>query len=118
MSCLTVGLQISLHFILSFSHEDYGRATSLSNIATQIKGYTGRPPYKDGVPSEYYQAGPGDGDTNGVERRKANAAFVILARNGDLRGIASSIKQMGECQSLRPWVRSASHVTETYPYDP
>lgn len=88
---LVLGIIISLHFILSFSHEDYGRVTSLSHIATQFKGYTGsKPPYQDGVPEEYYTH-PTQG---GAPARKANAAFVILARNGDLKGISSSVKQM------------------------
>ncbi|KAH8106979.1 glycosyltransferase family 15 protein [Cristinia sonorae] len=87
---LVLGIIISLHFILSFSHEDYGRATSFSNIASQIKGYTGGPPYKDGVPAEYYH----HEEAVAAPDRKANAAFVILARNGDLNGISSSVKQM------------------------
>ncbi|OBZ75120.1 Glycolipid 2-alpha-mannosyltransferase 2 [Grifola frondosa] len=35
---------ISLHFILSFSHEDYGRATSISHITDQLK--SSRPSYE------------------------------------------------------------------------
>lgn len=51
-----------------------------------------KPPYKEGTPAKYYPNDLATG-TNST-RRKANAAFVILARNGDLPGILESIKQM------------------------
>ncbi|PSR74154.1 hypothetical protein PHLCEN_2v10110 [Hermanssonia centrifuga] len=88
---LVLGIIISLHFILSFSHEDYGRATSLSSIKSQIAGSKGYPPYKDGIPEEYYQS---NGTIPSPQGRKANATFVLLARNSDLNGIAMSMKQM------------------------
>ncbi|KAI0079942.1 glycosyltransferase family 15 protein [Panus rudis PR-1116 ss-1] len=85
---LVLGIIISLHFILSFSHEDYGRATSLSNIKNQLKG-SSSPQYKVDVPPiTYYNA---NGTAPGP---RAKAAFVILARNSDLQGIAASMKQM------------------------
>ncbi|KIP09616.1 glycosyltransferase family 15 protein [Phlebiopsis gigantea 11061_1 CR5-6] len=88
---LVLGIIISLHFILSFSHEDYGKATSFSNISNQFKGSTGRPPYADGVPEEYRH--PAD-VASPPQERKANATFVLLARNSDLNGMATSMKQM------------------------
>jgi len=84
---LVLVIIISLHFILSFSHEDYGRATSLSKISNQLKGSTGS---STQVPEEYYYHSNGTYPPD----RKANAAFVILARNSDLQGISSSMKQM------------------------
>lgn len=39
--------------------------------------------------------------------RKANAAFVVLARNGDLKGILASMKQMEDRFNKKynyPWV--------------
>jgi alpha 1,2-mannosyltransferase len=39
--------------------------------------------------------------------RKANAAFVVLARNGDLRGVLDSMKQMEDRFNKKfqyPWV--------------
>ncbi|KAJ3489079.1 hypothetical protein NLI96_g2376 [Meripilus lineatus] len=83
---LVVTVILGLHFILSISHETYGRATSLSNISSKLKG--SYPPYRDPVPAEYYY------DSEGKTVKRANAAFVILARNSDLKGISSSIKQM------------------------
>jgi alpha 1,2-mannosyltransferase len=82
-------LQIGLHYILSFSHEGYGKATSLSHIKDQFIG-SKQPPYKTPVSDVYY--------TNTSKPipplRKANATIVILARNGDLNGVVTSIKQM------------------------
>ena len=50
----------------------------------KIKSWTSSgPPYKNDIP-------PSPGNTT----RRANAAFVVLARNGDLAGILESIKQM------------------------
>ena len=78
---------MSLHLILSFSHESYGKATSLSNIS---KGFRGSyPPYRDPIPAEYYY------DANGTAVKRVNAAFVVLARNSDQKGVMSSVKQMG-----------------------
>jgi len=88
---LVLAIIISLHYILSFSHEGYGRATSISNIKEHITGHeAGEPPYKNPIPDEYYVK------TNETtpQGRKANAAFVILARNGDLNGVIESMKQM------------------------
>ncbi|KAG6850989.1 hypothetical protein H0H93_004476 [Arthromyces matolae] len=81
---------VSLHYILSFSNDKYGQATSISNIKTKIYGSSGQPPYKEPVPDKYYH------QTNKTEppSHKANAAFVILARNSDLNGVISSVKQM------------------------
>ncbi|CAE7130478.1 unnamed protein product [Rhizoctonia solani] len=78
--CLVLGVLISLHFLLSVTHEDYKNATSLNRLKTWPSS---GPPYKDIIPS----ASP-----NATER--VNAAFVVLARNGDLQGILESIKQM------------------------
>jgi alpha 1,2-mannosyltransferase len=74
--------QITLHYILSFSHEEYSRRTSLSKL---IPHY---PPYKTETPPETVP------DLAPHPARKANAAFVILARNGDLSGVLNSMKQM------------------------
>ncbi|CAE6440725.1 unnamed protein product [Rhizoctonia solani] len=78
--CLVLGILISLHFLLSVTHEDYKNATSLN----RIKSWSASgPPYKETIPSA---------SANVTER--VNAAFVVLARNGDLPGILESIKQM------------------------
>lgn len=72
---LALAIIISLHYILSFSHEAYGRATSISNIKDHIAGNQNRiPPYKLPIPEEYY-AHPDAANSQG---RKANAAIVML----------------------------------------
>ncbi|KAF9780462.1 glycosyltransferase family 15 protein [Thelephora terrestris] len=83
---------VSFHYILSFSHEEYGRATSLSNIKTKFGSTPGKPPYEDGIPAEYYDTVKEDRPSR--PERKANAAIVSLARNGDIDGIVFSMKQM------------------------
>jgi alpha 1,2-mannosyltransferase len=86
---LVLGIIITLHYILSLSHDAYGRATSLSTIKAQFGGHT--PPYKTPVPPDYYT----HPNTNGsFTDRKASAAIVMLARNSDLKGIVASMKQM------------------------
>jgi len=78
--CLVLGLLIGLHYILSFTHESYGEATSLKGITSTWSSKTGYgTPYSGSA-------------TNST--RRANAAFVVLARNSDLPGIMESIKQM------------------------
>ncbi|KAG5728003.1 Glycolipid 2-alpha-mannosyltransferase [Termitomyces sp. T112] len=87
---LVLAVIVSLHYMLSFSNEKYGNATSFSNIKEKITGSSGKPPYMEPVPEEYYIK------TNKTEppARRANAVFVILARNSDLNGVVSSVKQM------------------------
>lgn len=85
---LVLGIIIGSHFILSVSHEEYGRATSLSNLADQFRAPN--PPYKNTVPDEYYA--PSDNTTH--PGRRANAVIVMLARNSDLPGVVSSMKQL------------------------
>ncbi|KAG1715703.1 hypothetical protein ID866_1466 [Astraeus odoratus] len=85
---LVLTLLIGLHYILSITHEDYGKATSVSRLANYINGP--QPPYKDGVPEEYYK----HSDPVQLPERKANATFVMLVRNSDGPGIMNSMKQI------------------------
>ncbi|KAI0934140.1 hypothetical protein AcW1_005758 [Taiwanofungus camphoratus] len=82
---LVLAIVISLHFILSVSHEEYGRATSISRLTGQLKGSQSAPSYQDAVH---------DGYSPDNSTQRANATFVLLARNSDLPGIVSSMKQM------------------------
>jgi len=54
---------------------------------------SGKPPYQNGIPAEYYDTGKEDKEAS-PPQRKANAAIVSLARNGDIDGILFSMKQM------------------------
>jgi len=77
-----------LHYILSFTREDYGRATSFSTLKDKWK--LGSPPPQRIPPTGEYL----DEDVRPAPTRKANATFVILARNGDLNGVIESIRQL------------------------
>jgi hypothetical protein len=68
-------LQISLHYILSFSNELYGQATSLDNIKKYVGGGN-EPPYKTAIPEDYYIKP----NITMAEGRRANAAIVILGQ--------------------------------------
>jgi len=84
---LVLAIIISLHYILTFTHRGYGQATSLNNIKDQIMGPN--PPYRNQDPGDRYTPPP-----TPPPARKANASIVMLARNGDLNGIITSVKQV------------------------
>ncbi|KAF9069600.1 glycosyltransferase family 15 protein [Rhodocollybia butyracea] len=89
---LVLAIVISIHYLLSFTHEGYGEVTSISNLRNQWSAgsTTSAPPYTTPVPEDYYVP---DNSTPPSSRR-ANAAIVVLARNRDLNGIIVSMKQM------------------------
>src|SRR5262249_44702102 len=74
--------QVVIHFVLSISHESYGKATSLSSLTSYIPlsrngGSTYRRPITPGTRFN-------GNDTYVADGPRANAAFVVLARNSDL----------------------------------
>ncbi|KAF9511666.1 glycosyltransferase family 15 protein [Hydnum rufescens UP504] len=88
---IAVSILITLHFMASFSHEEYGRTMSFSLWASR------QSPSKLPTPSKYYPHDPDpDPVTTGTNTtvRKANAAFVMLARNSDLPGVLDTLKQL------------------------
>ncbi|KAJ7693144.1 glycosyltransferase family 15 protein [Mycena rosella] len=97
---LALAIIVSLHYILSFSHEGYGNATSFEALSSKFNlggqappgPQDGKvwhePPYKTPVPEKYYL------QPNGTITRKANAAIVMLARNSDLGGMVKSMSQL------------------------
>ncbi|PAV23261.1 glycosyltransferase family 15 [Pyrrhoderma noxium] len=94
---------ISLHYILTFTHEGYGKATSISTISNQLGWNQPNPPYKTPLADEYFHpekvADP--------LTRKANATFVVLARNSDIQGVVMSMKQAEDRFNKEfryPWV--------------
>ncbi|PPQ66071.1 hypothetical protein CVT26_010813 [Gymnopilus dilepis] len=84
--------EIGLHYIFSLTNENYGRATSIENLKKHVVGQQqpNVPPYKVPIPDEYYISK----NITSPQGRKANAAIVMLARNGDLNGVIISMKQM------------------------
>jgi len=85
------GILLSLHFILSLSHEAYGNATSLSRL-TSWSGDKPSPYYVVPPDSQYYYNETSSSPP--PPQRKAKAAFAVLARNSDLYPMLESIKQM------------------------
>lgn len=80
--------KVGLHYILSFTHEEYGKATSVSRLSDYIGGSA--PPHRETVPEQYYKPA----EPIYIPDRKANATFAMLVRNSDLSGIMSSIRQI------------------------
>lgn len=78
-------LQLTIHFILSFVHEPY--IDSVSQLSSHIPGIKKRPPKV--VYDETY-------DPFSSPEHKANATFVVLARNNDLAALVGSVRDMEE----------------------
>ena len=74
----------------------------MSNIKEQLN-FGGKPPYKTPLPDEYFHPEkPID-----PLARKANATFVVLARNSDINGVMQSMKQAEDRFNKEfryPWV--------------
>ncbi|KAJ3771276.1 glycosyltransferase family 15 protein [Lentinula raphanica] len=83
------GAVITIHYILSFTHTEYRRATSISHLASHFTGVD--PVDITPIPDRYYF--PFSNDTLAVDRR-ANATFVILARNSDVDNTVRSIREI------------------------
>ena len=105
-------MQISLHYILSFTHESYGRNTSVATILDQLglnnsdtqhyadtsSGLTFPPAVTPGLDNY---------DFPYPQKGTANATFVFLARNSDLESVVSSVRQMEDRFNRKynyPWV--------------
>lgn len=71
-----------MHYIVSLNNEEYGRRTALANVISSS-------PLKDYTAPKYFPS-----KNSAAPRRKARAAFVILARNEEVKGILESVKQM------------------------
>jgi alpha 1,2-mannosyltransferase len=82
---LVLGILLSLHLLLSYSHEGYSEATNYKKYLQKID--VGKKP-GGVVPSDYFKGSQGSQNTT-----RENAAIVILARNGDLQGVLDSMKQ-------------------------
>ncbi|KAJ7247352.1 glycolipid 2-alpha-mannosyltransferase-domain-containing protein [Mycena rebaudengoi] len=99
---LTLTMILSLHYILSFSYEDYGRATSFNALLAQLRKGGPRPknavkvfhkpPYKTPVPDKYYLQDKGNGTFEGPD----GGAARECARNNDLDGVERSMRQLEE----------------------
>nr|VWO94812.1 Glycolipid 2-alpha-mannosyltransferase [Ganoderma boninense] len=96
--------QVGLHSILSFTHEDYGRATSLRSLAAQLSWGSA----SGSVPDEYYL--PADQLGNHPDTlltRRANATLLMLARNSDVKDAVRSVRRLEDRFNKKfgyPWV--------------
>jgi alpha 1,2-mannosyltransferase len=72
------------------THEPYGKATSLSTIATHITGGGASSGNRHKL-EDYYNL---DGLEHSSPARRANATFVILARNSNLDGTVRSVREI------------------------
>ena len=100
-----------MHSILSFTHEDYGRATSLSNLASQIHwGSSGKTYSSDDyvvLPPVGYSEGDSSALPGHLQSRRANATLLMLARNSDVNDAIKSVRRMEDRYNRRagyPWV--------------
>ncbi|KAG9048687.1 alpha 1,2-mannosyltransferase 2.4.1 [Tulasnella sp. UAMH 9824] len=77
---------IGVHFLLTITHEQYGNAVNFSHLKDKLSCSTSQgTTHSDSfIESEF----------RNTTERKANAAFVILARNSELNGVLESIKMM------------------------
>ncbi|KAL0948507.1 hypothetical protein HGRIS_011068 [Hohenbuehelia grisea] len=111
---LVLVIIISLHYILSFAHEEYGRVTSISNITSKFRqkpiiddlsvgatipdsnaGTTTHPVTPSTTEKATVNPPSGSSNSSGlVYDRRANATFVILARNTDIDGAVRSIRDI------------------------
>ncbi|KAI0738252.1 glycosyltransferase family 15 protein [Daedaleopsis nitida] len=99
---LVIAIIIGLHSILTFTHEDYGRATSLQNIASHLSWGSGN----DAVPEDYYLP-ENVTHPDVLVTRKANAVMLMLARNGDVDDAVRSVRRLEDRFNKHfgyPWV--------------
>lgn len=83
--------QIGLHSILSFTHEEYGRATSISRLT----GWTTTNPYTEEDIAAYPTSpAPASAPQAYNVTRRANATLLMLARNSDIEGAMRSVREL------------------------
>ena len=96
--------QIGIHSILSFTHEPYGRATSISQLTGGFSWSSNAAP--PAVPDTYYNPDvPHTPAHNASER--ANATILMLARNSDVEGAVRSVRELEDRFNRKfgyPWV--------------
>ncbi|KAJ7736012.1 glycosyltransferase family 15 protein [Mycena maculata] len=96
---LSLGLLLALHFLLAATHAPYGNATS-SALSGVFGSSTKKTQYTDiAVPAHPDTHSPpswlpGGLDAGGNSTKRANATFVMLARNSDVNGAVQSIRSM------------------------
>ncbi|KII88494.1 glycosyltransferase family 15 protein [Plicaturopsis crispa FD-325 SS-3] len=93
---VVVAVIISLHTLLRISNEHYGELSSLSNISEQLR-----------LSDPLDTLANVTGSSTPRPPRRANATFVMLARNTDLNGVILSMQSMEDRFNRHynyPWV--------------
>ncbi|KAF6747525.1 alpha-1,2-mannosyltransferase [Ephemerocybe angulata] len=86
-----LAILVSTHYLLSFTHERYGQATSLSNLTNKFAST----PETSTTPSNQSPSLSNSlNETFANGQPKANATFVILCRNSDLEATVKSIREI------------------------
>ncbi|PPQ82033.1 hypothetical protein CVT24_009909, partial [Panaeolus cyanescens] len=101
---IVLGVLFGLHLIGSFTHEEYGRMTSLSNLSSKFKSLSSHPPPpppgasgNDAPPppaAEDPNKPPPPPNEQVYSERRANATFLILCRNNQLWDALRSVREI------------------------
>ncbi|KAH9478013.1 Glycolipid 2-alpha-mannosyltransferase 1 [Psilocybe cubensis] len=89
-SLIVLSLIFGIYLIFIATGDSNGNSTLLALIGSNSLSRNAVPPYRVPIPDEYYL--PKNENTSPT--RKANAAILMLARNSDLNGVVTSVKQM------------------------
>ena len=90
-----IATQVSLHYLISFTHESYGRATSLSNLTSKFAPAAADPERAVARLRGTVAQGTANETVFSLnDDDRANATFVILCRNSDLGGTIQSIREI------------------------
>ncbi|EJU05659.1 glycosyltransferase family 15 protein [Dacryopinax primogenitus] len=89
-----ISILLTLHLILSLTHETYGSTTSLSRLRQWGNVQQSEPYYLTPPDRQYYYNETSSSPPPPQGQRKAKAAFAVLARNSDLYPLLDSMKQM------------------------
>lgn len=117
---LALALLFVLHFTLVFTHEEYGRTTSLSTVASKLASGGSKEPEK-AFPASALSTTPSQTPSpssttssplqepthQGVPTRRVNATLLMLARNTDLEGAVKSVRRLEDRfnhEYKYPWV--------------
>lgn len=94
---IAIFIIISLHYLFSYSNEDYATKTSISNLKTTLNNFRGKTlaSTNNGSLESLKDDWKLDEQSSKVNTtRRANACMVSLARNSDLWPLIDSMRQL------------------------
>ena len=89
-----ISFQISLHILLTFVHKDYGRATSLTSLTEKFINSSPASTLDDDYYGSHEKHPPFSSFSSGMNTTRANATFVMLARNSELEGAIKAVRSI------------------------